>query len=147
MQHNLFFYWNPIWYIPFHNRKDTAMNNGCIIRQGHTMNKEWITDRRPIEHDESYVYDSFGHVCHRIKIANGQPWKPIPKCEPYVKPKQWKAAWDNNRRIWTLRNTAYNYAEVQTCDIGIVCLEYLSEQDKHREAAERIAAIYEEVMP
>lgn len=98
---------------------------------------DWITGRRPIEHDEPYVYDSFGHVCHWIKIANGEPWKPIPKCEPYVKPKRytvdalrdtisgttWYEVWDN----------------LQETSVAV--------QITSREAAERIAAIYEEVMP
>jgi len=61
-----------------------------IITVERTTMNDWITDRKPIEHDESYVYDSFGHVCHWIKIANGEPWKPIPKCEPYVKPSRFE---------------------------------------------------------
>lgn len=102
---------------------------------------EWITDRRPIEHDEPYVYDSFGHVCHWIKIANGEPWKPIPKCEPYVKPKRWEARWNDNLRghaCWSL----YYGGEWQD---SLIDLD--DNNDEHREAAERIAAIYEEVMP
>ena len=100
---------------------------------------EWITDRRPTEHDESYVYDSLGHVCHRIKIANGQPWKPIPNCEPYVKPKRFRASWDVAYGCWRIERNGQ-------------CFESLmwlikEHNDQHREAAERIAAIYEETMP
>jgi hypothetical protein len=92
---------------------------------------EWITDRRPIEHDEPYVYDSYGHVCHWIKIANGEPWKPIPKCEPYVKPKRW--TFFGAGQMWTIFDE-----KLGRCGDPIL---------PTREAAERIAAIYEEVMP
>ena len=103
--------------------------------QRRTAMSDWITDRRPIEHDESYVYDSFGHVCHRIKIANGQAWKPIPNCEPYVKPK----------RARVVEEQSYNHGGWEyavTFGIGTVARHIPT-----REAAERIAAIYEEVMP
>lgn len=99
---------------------------------------EWITDCRPIEHDESYVYDSFGHVCHRIKIANGQPWKPIPNCEPYVKPRRFYARWDDKYGWWMIEREGKWFEWLMRLD---------KQNDEYREAAERIAAIYEEVMP
>ena len=100
--------------------------------RGHNMSNEWITDRRPIEHDEPYVYDSFGHVCHWIKIANGEPWKPIPKCEPYVKPK---------------RYIVKSFDDTGEYDVFHVNGARVAMGLPTREAAERIAAIFEEVMP
>lgn len=48
---------------------------------------EWITDRLPtMEHDGIMVYGSDGAIHHWAYIDNGEPWKPIPKCEPYMKP-------------------------------------------------------------
>ena len=109
---------------------------------------DWITDRRPMHEDDgAIVYGPDGNICHWTWIKNGDAWKPIPKCEPYVKPKRWLAVWSNVRRMWTLRNTSYSDPDVHAYNIGLVCLDYLSKQDEHREAAERIAAIYEEVMP
>lgn len=98
---------------------------------------KWITDRKPTEKDGPMVYNSQGGVWHYTYIMNGDPWKPIPECEPYVKPKRytvdgfrdtisgttWYEVWDN------LQETSV-----------VTCIPTW-------EAAERIAAIYEEVMP
>lgn len=81
-------------------------------------NNGWITDRKPIEHDESYVYDSFGHVCHWIKIANGEPWKPIPKCEPYVWPK------------YSMDNDIMENENVEIKEMGFVFAEDVAELEQ-----------------
>ena len=106
---------------------------------------EWITDRRPCAMDTdstAFVYNQHGAVTHYTHIKDGEAWMTIPRPEPYVKPKIWTAAWNIKYGIWTLRNTKYNEVE-----LGIVWLKYLRHEEEHREAAERIAAIYEELMP
>ena len=101
------------------------------------MNNKWITDRLPTL-DEWYVYDSNGGIVRSCHILNGEPWKPIPQCEPYVKPKRYvvRAAQD----IWP-NGTVSGY--VVWADVGGVHAVNIPTI----EAAERIAAIYEEVMP
>lgn len=49
---------------------------------------QWITDRMPTEDDTAFpaycVYDQRGAVVYYALIMDGEPWKPIPKCEPYM---------------------------------------------------------------
>ena len=101
-----------------------------------TMSK-WITDRRPTSDDGVMVYGPDGGIWRWQFIHIGEPWKPIPNCEPYVKPNSWIAEWSDAATCWTL----------WTRRGKIVMLKHLTHRDAHREAAERIAAIYEEVMP
>ena len=114
---------------------------------------EWITDRRPTEADADYEKCVWTMCVGKVvlwrykEISDGWPWMRTNRPKPYVKPKRWLAVWSNVRRMWTLRNTSYSDPDVHAYNIGLVCLDYLSKQDEHREAAERIAAIYEEVMP
>lgn len=110
---------------------------------------EWITDRRPTEGDcaapHYCVYDAMGWIVHYRLIWDGAPWKPVPKCEPYEKPKRWSVVWSELFGGWSLRNIV-NGGVVHLFDPMLKC--GLSDYtNKHREAAERIAAIYEEVMP
>ena len=103
----------------------------------------WITDRRPTEEDA----DSIGCVWATYNgevfrwdyqgVGEGMAWMPITPPEPYVKPKRytvdalrdtisgttWYEVWDN----------------LQETSVAV--------QITSREAAESIAAIYEEVMP
>lgn len=79
------------------------------------------------------VYGGDGKVCHFSWIYAGDPWKPIPKCEPYVKPK---------RCIVLLHNDGSGLYRVSIKGVGVPAWGIPT-----REAAERIAAIYEEVMP
>lgn len=94
---------------------------------------EWITDRRPREDDGPMIYGPDGKVCHYTWIDSGDPWKPIQKCEPYVKPKRW--------------GVVYLHDTNEYCVVEYNRKPYRSYSVPTREAAERIAAIYEEVMP
>lgn len=94
---------------------------------------EWITDRRPTEDDGKYVYSPYGNVCLWSEFRDGEPWKPIPKCEPYVKPKKYKVVQFENAEWGVLRIADDKYVAH-------------SIPWNYREAAEEIAAIYEEVM-
>lgn len=100
---------------------------------------EWITDRRPDDDDcipgFYVVYNQLGHPVHIVEIEEGHPWKPIPKCEPYVKPKRYVVQGFDG-----LEGVVY---EVYSMDHRT----FVAGAIKTREAAERIAAIYEEVMP
>lgn len=98
----------------------------------------WITDRRPTEADSTAphycVYDERGCIVHCLLIADGEPWKPVPKCEPYVKPKRWGVREFGKSGQWYIVEvTSPEHAWGFTIPT--------------REAAGRIAAIYEEVMP
>ena len=100
------------------------------------MSTEWITDRRPTRNDSSggayLVYDSKGMIVHLAEIGDGEAWKPIPKCEPYVKPKRWRVS-----------SAEFGDYVIYDAKFGV----YMAPPLPTREAAERIAAIYEEVMP
>lgn len=100
------------------------------------MMSEWITDRRPTAEDT----DSSGSVWTTYNgevvpwsydgIAEGTPWMPIEKPEPYAKTKRWKVC-----------NFITGFSVSDT-----VARLYVANNIPTREAAERIAAIYEEVM-
>jgi hypothetical protein len=107
---------------------------------------EWITDRRPTLKDGLMVYGPHGKVCDLSCIHTGEAWKPIPKCDAYVKPKRYVVRWkyysEEGKGCWVVFSTGeYGGQE-------FLNLKHLTQyNDKHRKAAERIAAIYEEVMP
>lgn len=106
---------------------------------------EWITDRRPTEDDGKYVYSPYGNVCLWSEFRDGEPWKPIPKCDPYVKPKRYKVMSAEDIGLaapagyFCVYDTLVGYDTLLGCKVT----SWLPT----REAAERIAAIYEEVMP
>lgn len=99
---------------------------------------EWITDRRPTAEDT----DSSGSVWTTYNgevvpwsydgIAEGTPWMPIEKPEPYVKQKRWGV----------LYSSAEGHCVFDTIHGGKFAYGLPT-----REAAEEIAAIYERVMP
>jgi len=106
------------------------------------MNKtEWITDRLPTAEDATssgFVWTTVdGTVVSRDhrRIEIGEPWQSIPVPEPYVKPKRWKVGWSQKGTTtsWTL----YSYGQSVHTLLG----------DLSTEAAERIADIYNEVLP
>lgn len=106
-------------------------------------NNEWITDRRPDDDDcipgFYVVYNQLGHPVHTFEIEEGHPWKPIPKCEPYVKPKRFTSKYCFMSSCWAIYE-----------DFHIVqFLRLLKDPNSSKEctAAERIAAICEEVVP
>ena len=102
---------------------------------------DWITDRRPtiVDSDMSgfvWVTTEYGTVLtqHWAQVYD-RPWMPIPKIvppEPYVKPKRW--------RVSSAEFGDYVIYDAKFC-------VYMAPPLPTREAAERIAAIYEEVMP
>jgi len=114
--------------IPTREKADRISN---IFEDQNSMS-EWITDRKPTEKDGPMVYNSQGGVWHYTYIMNGDPWKPIPECEPYVKPKR------------------FEVREAYVGD-GFVVIDSAKFSTAipvpTREAAERILAIYEETVP
>jgi hypothetical protein len=108
------------------------------------MNTEWITDRLPtgreIRYGKVWVTDNFGYVAmvEYETIQLGAPWQPIPKPEPYVKPKRWTVKWggeDGNSDFFTLYDSG---------EFRYYLPELTSDQS---DAAQRICDIYNEVMP
>lgn len=108
------------------------------------MSNEWITDRLPTEADARgemgvwTMHDGKVMPWSWQWVAKGQPWQPIAKPEPYVKPKRYvvRPAQD----IWP--NATVSGYVVWAAVGGIHADEIPT-----IEAAERIAAIYEELMP
>lgn len=104
------------------------------------MSANWITDRRPTRGDcaapHYCVYDERGCIVHHLLIADGEPWKPIPKCEPYVKPKSW--------HIESNGDDMYLCHPLRGC---MHLMNMVTSSRNHMQAAIRIAAIYAEVMP
>lgn len=100
---------------------------------------EWITDRAPTQADADFhglvwVTLNSGDVIgfKWEAVSEGTPWQRCAKPEPYVKPKRYEAVYYNG--AWAVLNHT-SIAAVTAFDIT------------SKEAAERIAAIYEEVMP
>lgn len=109
------------------------------------MNNEWITDRLPTVEDTSKTYKShvFGRVfvtryntvttCLWSNVGIGEAWQPITVPEPYVKQKRYGVIWLHDTNEYCVTDSKR----------GV----YKSYSVPTREAAERIAAIYEEVLP
>lgn len=109
------------------------------------MSQEWITDRRPTQEDCAGVdrvphsdhvwvmYEGKVTTCPFGDVVLGCPWRPIviDKPEPYVKPKRW--------RVTTATGGYLIYDSITSSEVA--------DSIPTSEAAERIAAIYEEVMP
>ena len=99
----------------------------------------WITDRRPTEKDAvdksviwwNEVFNQAEIVLY-TRIEIGEPWMPIERPEPYVKSKRYEVK-ETTKNGWFVRH--------------IIDFGYLAHNLPTREAAERVAAIYEEVMP
>lgn len=94
---------------------------------------EWITDRLPTL-DEWYVYDQNGGIVPYNIILKGEAWKPIPPCEPYVKPKRYEVV-----DSYTEPGSLCIFDRLQ----GRCVAFYLHTQVN----AERVAAVYEEMLP
>lgn len=101
------------------------------------MSQKWITDREPTAQDSDimgqvWVTSDDGKVNRQWwTTVSKQPWMPIVQPEPYVKPKQYVVKEYSDTR---------HYAVEQTDGRRV------SMYIPTREAAERIAAIYEEEM-
>jgi hypothetical protein len=61
------------------------------------------------------------------------PWLPIVPPDPYVKPKRWAVKWYEEYAIWCLLDE----------DVVVLVLD----KNLTTEAAQRIADVYNEVMP
>lgn len=98
---------------------------------------EWITNRPPTEEDAGpggivwTTYNGKTVPWSYDGVAEGTPWMPMIVPEPYVKPKRWTVSKFGDEF------TAYDSVQ----------REHATPFLPTREAAERIAAIYEEVMP
>lgn len=103
------------------------------------MNNEWITDRHPF-YEEGYIYNSQGIVIPAGERGLGEAWKPIPELAPYVKPKPCDVQWSHEFNCWMVLHVGrtMRYTRLRMLDKDNV---------EHCEAAKRIAAIYDEVMP
>lgn len=99
------------------------------------MSSNWITDRLPTRGDcaapHYCVYDAMGFIVHYTLIRDGDPWKPVPKCQPYLKPQRFRVT-----------HSLEGEPIVMECETNTIWATAPT-----RDAAERIAAIYEEVMP
>ena len=98
---------------------------------------EWITDRLPNSADMDYVYGADGKIKVSYNVLKGEAWKPIPEVEPYAKPKRCKLSYDNRAECYA----------INVGNVWKVVLHGLYYIPGHREAAERITAIYEEMYP
>ena len=99
---------------------------------------EWITDRLPDPDDafKDWVFVS-EHGIVQMFLASfvplGMPWHPIVPPDPYVKPKRWAVKWYEEYAIWCLLDE----------DVVVLVLD----KNLTTEAAQRIADVYNEVMP
>lgn len=99
---------------------------------------EWITDRRPTEYDANWcgrvwtTYNGKVGSCAYYGVAKGTPWMPITPPEPYVapEPRFWVMQDIQGPVTWVVYDGSRRFAD------GLPT----------REAAERVAAIYNEVM-
>ncbi len=101
-------------------------------KQGDKTMSKWITDRIPTA-EHTYVFNAQGRITlyHHINKI-GQPWMPITPPEPYGKTKRWRVV--DSQKIGF---AVYDGTKV----MKVVAINLPT-----REAAERIAVIYEEVM-
>lgn len=102
------------------------------------MSANWITDRMPTKSDAGYCehvwITTFEGTVLRIWYASvdkGTPWMPIEQPEPYVKPKRFRVT-----------HSLEGEPIVMECETNTIWATAPT-----RDAAERIAAIYEEAMP
>ena len=101
---------------------------------------EWITDRPPTEEDAGparlvwTTYNGKTFPWSYDGVEEGTPWMRMIVPEPYVKPKRYAVVATNDSE------TSFNVQDRKR-------ISNVSYFIPTREAAERIAAIYEEVMP
>jgi hypothetical protein len=111
----------------------------------------WITDRPPTEEDAGpggivwTTYNGETVPWSYDGVAEGTPWMPIVKPKPYVKPQRNEVRWEyygEGKGCWVVFNKSeYGGRVLQN-------LKYLTQNnDKHRKAAQKIAEIYDELMP
>ncbi|HBB25816.1 MAG TPA: hypothetical protein DCZ59_06070 [Bacteroidetes bacterium] len=93
------------------------------------------------------MYEGKVVTCPFEDVVLGCPWQPIAvqAPEPYVKPRRWTAVWYALLGGWTLRDNVKG-AFIPLFDDSLAT-GLVNNDDEHRKAADRIAAIYEEVLP
>jgi hypothetical protein len=102
---------------------------------------EWITDRLPTVEDAVHYcvllwdQDEGVLIWSYDGVNEGQPWVPISTPAPYVKPKRWTVEYNRVNGYWVLVAGRLN-----------VPLYYMTTDDVYP-AAQRIADVYNEVMP
>jgi hypothetical protein len=100
---------------------------------------QWITDRLPTVEDAVHYcvllwdQDEGVLIWSYDGVNEGQPWMPIPTPAPYVKPKRWAVKWYEDYAIWCLLDE----------DVVVLVLD----KNLTTAAAQRIADVYNEVMP
>jgi hypothetical protein len=99
---------------------------------------EWITDRLPTAEDALedtvLVWNGSEAILWTYDgVEKGQPWAPITKPAPYVKPNRWTVKRNDHHGEWYLYDGEKEWDR----------LDGRLTQD----AAQRIADIYNEVMP
>ena len=105
---------------------------------------EWITDRLPTEDDAGpaglvwTTYNGKTFPWSYDGVEEGTPWMPMIVPEPYVKPKRDEVVDGNTEYYVNEKRGQVTWATVPVRD---------DDYDRAKKAAERIAAIYEEVMP
>ena len=111
----------------------------------------WITDRRPTEADAYKDAESVLYECVIVQgrdyklfrkwynVTSGEAWQCIDNASTAITRSRWIASYSKQYHCWVLD---------QKPGGGFTILGALDKNDdQHRERAERIAAIYEEVMP
>jgi hypothetical protein len=100
---------------------------------------EWITDRKPTEFETSngkvWAVNKFGDVAmvNYDVVEIGTPWQVIPKPEPYVEAKRWTVEWHDRHEEWYLYDGKKEWDRL--------------DRRLTQDAAQRIANIYNEVLP
>lgn len=107
-------------------------------------NNNWITDRKPEFKDAPYekvwvMLKGRVYLTHYTNTILADAWQPVISPEPYVKPKRWTVEWDGDYNIWIL-------ADSVTPSKGSLLMLHRND-DECRIIAERIAEIYNEMMP
>ena len=101
---------------------------------------EWITDRKPTREDADLYWMVWTTYNGKVVawtydgVAEGTPWMPISAPEPYMAPKSKYSAvlyYAHDSERWVVSDG----------------MNHVADNIPTREAAERIAAIYNEVMP
>lgn len=106
---------------------------------------EWITDRLPEMHEQTsegevWVFDEYKEYVIRNyqDIVLGTPWCEIEPPKTYGASNRWQMEWDSRYHQWLVRDAEGH--------IGAVLCSDSPSPEKYREAAERVAAIYNEVV-
>ena len=111
------------------------MNNNEVIS---SLSVAWITDRVPTQDDtfDDWIFTMRDGevVLNNLPwdVKEGEPWQPIHKPEPYVKPKRWVVDW------------------IYYCNCYVITdgeLRIHLYQLQSRDDAQRICDIYNEVLP